>query len=190
MKIESLMGLFISALVLITLIFNIRKSRRFNCYDRILHHKLVKDKQSIAWKIITFLNEPKLIVIWDFALASVLAFEGHPWFSIWVLATLFFTDLIGIFLKHSIKRQRPITRFATRDGYSFPSGHVLSATIMCLMIWKIFGNQFGVGLFIFLVVSWLLVVISRLNMRAHYPSDILGATSLAILCFSIAQSLI
>ena len=190
MKVESLIGLFISALILFGLIFNIRKSRRFNCYDRILHHKLVKENQSMMWKIITFLNEPKLIVVWDFVLALILFFEGHPWFSIWVLATLFVTDLIGIFLKHSIKRQRPITRFATRDGYSFPSGHVLSATIMFLMVWKIFGSQFGAGLFIFLVVSWLLVVISRLNMRAHYPSDILGATSLAVLCFSIAQSLI
>lgn len=185
-----MIGLFISALILLVLIFNIQKSRRFNCYDRILHHKLVKDKQSWMWKLITILNEPKLIVLWDFALAFILFYEGHPWFSIWVLATLFVTDLVGIFLKHSIKRARPITRFATRDGYSFPSGHVLSATIMALMVWKIFGNQLGLGLFIFLLVTWLLVVISRLNMRAHYPSDILGATSLAVLCFSIAQSLI
>ena len=34
-----------------------------------------------------------------------------------------------------------------------------------------------------------MVIISRLSLKAHYPSDIIGATSLAIVCFSISQQL-
>lgn len=77
-----------------------------------------------------------------------------------------------------------------RDGYSFPSGHVLSATIMSLMLWQIFGHIMGISLLITLIIVWGLVVVSRLNMCAHYPSDVLGATTLALFCFTIAQQLL
>lgn len=190
MQTESITGLFISALILVTLIINIQNSRRFNFYDRLLHHKLVKNQDGLVWKVIALLNEPKLIVVWDFALAGALALGHHYWAAFWALGTLAFTDAVGILLKHSVKRKRPLNPNEARDGYSFPSGHVLSATIMCLVIWKIFGSLAGWWLLVVLVASWLLVVISRLNMRAHYPSDVLGATSLAIFCFYIVQSLI
>lgn len=190
MRIEILLGLLTSALILVVLILNIKNSRRFNVYDRLLHHKLIKQRDGRLWHLVTLLNEPKLIVLWDFALAAVLIWQGHWTFAIWVLATLAITDAIGIFLKRFVKRKRPMVPDENRDGYSFPSGHVLSATIMALMIWKLFGQQLGLALLIVLLIGWGLVVVSRLNMRAHYPSDVLGATSLAILCFLIAQSLI
>ncbi|MBP2057032.1 membrane-associated phospholipid phosphatase [Lactobacillus colini] len=177
----------IAAIVLAVLIFNIRNSRLFNFYDHWLHHKLIRKNESCLWKIITFLNEPKLIVVWDLVLAFLLFTTKHYYLAIWVIATLAFSDAVGIILKKSIKRRRPINPNQKREGYSFPSGHVLSITVMSLIIWKIFGRQLGLGLFIFLLAAWLLVVVSRLNMRAHYPSDILGATTLGILCFTIAQ---
>ena len=184
---KSLAWLFISALILISLILGIKNSRRFNCYDRILHHKLVKQNTNRLWDVITIVNEPKVIAAWDVVCAGFLATLGHQWAAIWMLATLFFTDSLGIFLKHSIKRKRPLVPTRNRPGYSFPSGHVLSATIMSLMLWRLLGQTLGLLFFIVLLITWLLVVISRLNMKAHYPSDVLGATSLAILCFSIAQ---
>ena len=190
MKLHCLIQLMISAIILLGLIFNIRNSRLFNFYDHLLHHKLVKNREGKIWKIITILNEPKVIVVWDFILAGLLVMLGHPWLAIWALGTLAVTDAVGIFLKHSVKRQRPLSMKIYRDGYSFPSGHVLSATIMSLMLWQIFGHTMGIWLLIILIIAWGLVVISRLNMRAHYPSDVLGATSLALFCFTIAQQLL
>ncbi|MBD5429280.1 MAG: phosphatase PAP2 family protein [Lactobacillus sp.] len=180
----------IAAIILVALIFNIRNSRLFNFYDHWLHHKLIRKDDSRLWQVITFLNEPKLIVIWDLLLAFILVATHHYYLAVWVVATLAFSDLMGIILKKSIKRRRPVNPNKKREGYSFPSGHVLSITVMSLIIWKIFGKQCGIGLFIILLISWSLVVISRLNMRAHYPSDVLGATTLGILCFTIAQQIL
>lgn len=190
MKLHCLIQLMISSIILLGLIFNIRNSRLFNFYDHLLHHKLVRNRDSKIWKIITILNEPKVIVVWDFLLAGLLVLLNHPWLAVWSLGSLAVTDAVGIFLKHSVKRQRPLSMKTYRDGYSFPSGHVLSATIMSLMLWQIFGHTMGIWLLIILIIAWGLVVISRLNMRAHYPSDVLGATSLALFCFTIAQQLL
>ena len=190
MNLKCSVDIMIAAIVLAALIFNIRNSRLFNFYDHWLHHKLVRKNDTRLWQIITFLNEPKLIVAWDLLLAFVLLTTHHYYMAIWVVGTLAFSDLMGIFLKKSVKRRRPVNPNQKREGYSFPSGHVLSITVMSLMIWKIFGKQFGIGLFIILFVTWLLVVVSRLNMRAHYPSDVLGATTLGILCFTIAQQIL
>lgn len=58
---------------------------------------------------------------------------------------------------------------------------------MVLILWKIFANQFGSKLLITLFAIWIMVVISRISLKAHYPSDVIGATSLAVLCFTLSQ---
>ena len=42
---------------------------------------------------------------------------------------------------------------------------------------------------VILLVYWLFVVISRLNLRAHYPSDVLGAVALSVFCFTVVQTI-
>lgn len=137
--------------------------------------------------MIAFLNDPKLMVVWAVFLASYLLNHNQDVTAFWVLGTLGFTDLIGIALKRTIKRKRPIMHSDLEDGFSFPSGHVLGATTMALIILQVFGQKMGLGLAAALLILWVLVVISRLSLKAHYPSDILGATTLAIVCFSLAQ---
>ena len=124
MKLHCLIQLMISAIILLGLIFNIRNSRLFNFYDHLLHHKLVRNREGKIWKIITILNEPKVIVVWDFILAGLLVMLKHPWLAIWALGTLAVTDAIGIFLKNSVKRRRPLSMKTYRDGYSLSLIHI------------------------------------------------------------------
>ncbi|WP_270262321.1 phosphatase PAP2 family protein [Lactobacillus panisapium] len=176
-----------SALILVLLIFNIRNSRRFNLFDHWLHHKLVRRHDGFSWQIIAFINDPKLLVVWDIFLASFLINKQKDLAALWVLFTLGFTDLSGLLLKKWMHRKRPLMHSSLEDGYSFPSGHVLGTTIMVLIIWELFGTKFGNGLIITLAVIWIMVVISRISLKAHYPSDVIGATSLAVLCFTLSQ---
>ena len=178
-----------SALILVLLIFNIRNSRRFNLFDHWLHHKLVRRRDGFSWQIIAFINDPKLLVVWDIFLASFLINEQKDIAALWVLFTLGFTDLTGLLLKKWMHRKRPLLHSNLEDGYSFPSGHVLGTTIMVLIVWELFGSKFGNGLIITLAVIWIMVVISRISLKAHYPSDVIGATSLALCCFTISQQL-
>ncbi|HBQ43950.1 MAG TPA: hypothetical protein DD724_06790, partial [Lactobacillus acetotolerans] len=54
---------------------------------------------------------------------------------------------------------------------------------------QLFGKKLGLSFIILLGVIWVMVIVSRLSLRAHYPSDVIGAASLAILCFSISQQI-
>lgn len=177
----------LATIFLLSLIFNIKNSERFNIFDERLHRKLIRDHNGIGWQIIAFLNDPKLMVVWAVLLASTLIDSDHVITALWALGTLGLTDLAGIILKKIIKRKRPKMASKLENGYSFPSGHVLGATTMMLILLRLFGAKLGLGFILFLVAVWVMVIISRLSLRAHYPSDVAGATSLAILCFAISQ---
>lgn len=181
--------LLLSAAILLWLIFNIKNSRRFNLFDHWLHHQLVKRHDGYSWQIIAFINDPKLMVVWDVLLAGLLLNEERNLTALWVLGTLGFADISGIILKKLIRRQRPLMHSDKEDGYSFPSGHVLGATTMGLIVLQLFAKDLGIGFVIVVVALWAMVIFSRLSLKAHYPSDVLGATSLAIVCFSISQQL-
>ncbi|KAA8811743.1 phosphatase PAP2 family protein [Lactobacillus crispatus] len=181
--------LLLSAAVLLWLIFNIKNSRRFNLFDHWLHHQLVKRHDDYSWQVIAFINDPKLMVVWDVLLAGLLLNEERNLTALWVLGTLGFADISGIILKKLIRRKRPLLHSDKEDGYSFPSGHVLGATTMGLIVLQLFAKDLGAGFVIAVVAIWAMVIFSRLSLKAHYPSDVLGATSLAIVCFSISQQL-
>ena len=181
--------LLLSAAVLLWLIFNIKNSRRFNLFDHWLHHQLVKRHDGYSWQVIAFINDPKLMVVWDVLLAGLLLNERRNLTALWVLGTLGFADISGIILKNLIRRKRPLLHSDKEDGYSFPSGHVLGATTMGLIVLQLFAKDLGTGFVIAVVAIWAMVIFSRLSLKAHYPSDVLGATSLAIVCFSISQQL-
>ena len=175
--------------ILLLLIFNIKNSRRFNLFDHWLHHQLVKKHDGYKWQVIAFINDPKLMVVWDVLLAGLLLNEERNLTAIWVLGTLGFADASGIVMKKLIRRRRPIMHSDMENGYSFPSGHVLGATTMGLILLQLFAKEFGLIFIIGIIALWVMVIISRLSLKAHYPSDIVGSTSLAVVCFSISQQL-
>lgn len=175
--------------ILLLLIFNIKNSRRFNLFDHWLHHQLVKKHDGYKWQVIAFINDPKLMVVWDVLLAGLMLNEERNLTAIWVLGTLGFADASGIVMKKLIRRRRPIMHSDMENGYSFPSGHVLGATTMGLILLQLFAKEFGLIFIIGIIALWVMVIISRLSLKAHYPSDIVGATSLAVVCFSISQQL-
>ena len=175
--------------ILLLLIFNIKNSRRFNLFDHWLPQQLVKKHDGYKWQVIAFINDPKLMVVWDVLLAGLLLNEERNLTAIWVLGTLGFADASGIVMKKVIRRRRPIMHSDMENGYSFPSGHVLGATTMGLILLQLFAKEFGLIFIIGIIALWVMVIISRLSLKAHYPSDIVGATSLAVVCFSISQQL-
>ncbi len=184
-----LISLTISGLVLLVLILNILYSPAFNRLDRKLHKKLVRTQKNIFWKVIAFINEPKLVIVWDVLIAGLLLNEDNYRLGLWVLATLGVTDAAGFIVKHLVKRGRPHAHLSEEEGYSFPSGHVLGATTMCLILYALLRREFDQFFAVILLIYWLFVVISRLNLRAHYPSDVLGAAALSVFCFTVVQTI-
>lgn len=114
--------LLLAATVLLLLIFNIKTSRRL-IYLTTGYHQLVKKRSGYKWQVIAFINDPKLMVVWDVLLAGLLLNEERNLTALWVLGTLGFADISGIILKRLIRRKRLFST-QTWKGYSFPSGHV------------------------------------------------------------------
>lgn len=147
--------------------------------------QLVSGLASTTW--VTFVSIVSALVLswkkcWYWVLALVLVVPGGM--------------LLNLFLKSSFHRQRP--SFADSllffDGYSFPSGHTMAATLLygllaaftlnSLDVWR---WRWRVGAVLGAFVMVLLVGFSRVYLGAHYLSDILGgvAAGLAWLALTI-----
>lgn len=145
-------------------------------HEERLQHRITLVHTGWWWQAIAVVFDPKLLVVWDGLLAILLAIMGCWARAIWVLVALGSLDVTGILIKHQVHRHRPTDTHQAKMTYSFPSGHTLGTTLMVLMIRMLFNNSpihWLTGL------CWLAVVISRLTLRAHYPSDVLGAVLLA-----------
>jgi undecaprenyl-diphosphatase len=105
----------------------------------------------------------------------------------------------GLLLNSAIKvlvhRHRPFlsSSFATWDGYSFPSGHTIGATLLYGMLivalvpllkgrhWKIMAVSAGSLLVI-------LVGFSRIALGAHYLTDVIAAIGLGLAWLVICKT--
>ena len=114
MKID-VISLSISGLVLVLLVLGILYSPAFNRFDRRLHQKLVKTQKNIFWKIIAFINEPKLVIVWDVLIAGILINEGDYKLGLWTLLTLGVTDGAGYVIKRLVKRGRPRSHLSEEE---------------------------------------------------------------------------
>lgn len=139
---------------------------------------------SLFWQVVARFSDPLLMVLYAFILAAFLWWQGRWSKIIWVLATLGVADSLGILLKRVIHRSRPA---AVRAHYSFPSGHVLGATVMALLMLSLFRQRW---IQVLVVIGWLLICLSRLLLKAHYLSDVLAAICLATCIFSLSMNVI
>lgn len=124
--------------------------------------------------------------------------NGDRLIAFWVSGNVLTVSAIGYLLKHLVARPRPdVGQLAERTSFSFPSGHSLLA--MCLACSIIIALQATVGprkstkLRVGLIIYVVLIGFSRIFLRVHYPSDVLGGFLLSFtwvnLSYSVMQSL-
>lgn len=104
----------------------------------------------------------------------------HRWYSIKIGAIALSSVLVMHLLKLIFNRSRPlIPLLEPAIGLSFPSGHALtSVTFFGLLIYFVNGHTTNktarILLICLLVILILLIGISRIYLRVHYPSDVLA----------------
>jgi undecaprenyl-diphosphatase len=112
-----------------------------------------------------------------FFLYKVLHHRRELILFIWVvLGTTFLNEI----LKTIFHRARPtLHRIVEANGYSFPSGHSMSAFslygVIAFLLWRHLSTSISRGLLIlFSIFMMIMIGVSRIYLGVHYPSDVLG----------------
>ena len=130
------------------------------------------------FKCITFLADAKLIAFLCLVLLILIANKRIP-IAI-IINMLIMWALISI-LKRTFKRKRPnINRLVNEKGYSYPSGHTMTAIIfygfnIFLIIVSNIYMPLKISLIIILSTLILLIGYTRIYLGVHYLSDVIGA---------------
>ncbi len=134
------------------------------------------------WHQVAFWGQPWLTVAWIIAISLWWLLQGQWLLTTWTLGVLGIANIIGIITKKVVSRTRPVGHLPHDDDFSFPSGHVLGLTLLVNLLIFYWPSWWGVLL---AILWWLLVASSRLVLRAHHLSDLIGT-----LCFAQAWFLI
>jgi undecaprenyl-diphosphatase len=103
--------------------------------------------------------------------------------AISIIVSLSGAAALNELMKILLKRPRPVLfpPLVVERDFSFPSGHVTAATavfgFLAVLLWR--SKHRGWAVF---SASWVFVVaVTRIYLGVHYPSDVLGAMTLASL---------
>ena len=186
----------IIALIGFTIISFLLLTNRLDTFDSIIY-EIIKhircDFFDIFFKTITYLGNTLPVVIITITLLIYLNKEDRIILGSSMIITLCVNQLI----KYLVKRPRPPLeeRLITQGGYSFPSGHSMMAlclygVLIYFVVTKIKSKKKQIVFTILLSLIILLIGISRIYVRVHYPSDVVGGFLITITILVINISLL
>lgn len=191
-------GLIAGVLFLVIMILIKLQNASLNVVDAVLqalftnHHLEQSGAFHFFMTALSAVSSPKLDIIWILIIAFLLWGFRFRIPALWSLCTLAGADILGTIVKHIVKRARPAQHLAGDNGYSFPSGHVLSAFIVAavlfLIVIPLVQNSLARFLLQLLLILWMLfLAVSRVYLYAHWPLDTIGAMLLAYTWLQIAE---
>ncbi len=139
------------------------------------------DALTFLFRIITHLIDIPVIITWVLIVALIFYRKQWKMESYLMLGNLALAGILIVTFKNIYQRPRPeILHLVEEKGFSFPSGHSLAVTIMVGTLIVIFSQRImnstwrkvvQIGLGIYLVS----VMVSRIYLGVHYPSDVLAS---------------
>lgn len=146
------------------------------------------------YSFVTLFGSPVAVLIFSGVMAAFFVFIKERITALWIAFTILGGYFVAYLIKNLVRRARPDDIIGGASGFSFPSGHVFGSTILvlfvlCILVPRIAeaGNRFLVQV---LMIIWLvIVVVSRIYLRVHYPSDVLGSLLLAFGWWDFSQLL-
>lgn len=141
---------------------------------------------------ISDLGSPAFNTVLAMLIVVVLSLFRHFRLGIFIFMTFFGGSALALLFKVLVQRPRPSGKLVIDSGYSFPSGHVFTtsmiAFVLALIIYKKSQSVLVHDVTYVLAGVWVMTVaISRVFLRDHYPSDVLGSMLLAcaVICFAL-----
>ena len=136
---------------------------------------------TILFRAITHLIDIPVIITWVLIVAFIFYRKQWKLESYLMLGNLTISGLLIVTFKNIYQRPRPeILHLVEEKGFSFPSGHSLAVTIMIGTLIVIFSQRIKDQIWkrivqILLGFYLLSVLVSRVYLGVHYPSDVLAS---------------
>ena len=152
---------------------------KLNKLDANFYSKIkITDIKTKLWSIITCLASAKFVAF--LCILFLLFMKNKKVAIVIIINMLIMWILIGT-LKRIFKRNRPnINPLVEEEGYSYPSGHTMTATIfygflIFLIIISNLTNPLKIVVTSIFVLLILIVGYTRVYLGVHYLSDVVGA---------------
>ena len=135
---------------------------------------------------ITRLIDLPIVISWAILLTAIFYLKKWKSESLLVAGNLSLAGILIVSLKHLYQRPRPdILHLVEEKGFSFPSGHSLAVTLLIGSLIIIVGQRVKdrtvkLILQILLGIYLVSVIISRVYLGVHYPSDVLASLCLGL----------
>jgi membrane-associated phospholipid phosphatase len=139
-----------------------------------------------AMKISTFLGSAEFLIPAYIILIALFIRKKLYKYAINIAIIAVSSTALLFILKKIFHRQRPsLPIIRTITTYSFPSGHMLSSFVFCSILcfiviksnWKLFYKWLAsILLFLFAIT----IGVSRIVLKAHYPTDVVASLFLGI----------
>ena len=135
---------------------------------------------------ITRLIDLPIVISWAILLTAIFYLKKWKSESLLVAGNLSLAGILIVSLKHLYQRPRPeILHLVEEEGFSFPSGHSLAVTLLIGSLIIIVGQRVKdrtvrLILQILLGIYLVSVIISRVYLGVHYPSDVLASLCLGL----------
>ncbi len=141
---------------------------------------------TFLFRTITHLIDIPVIITWVLIVAFIFYRKQWKLESYLMLGNLALAGILIVTFKNIYQRPRPeILHLVEEKGFSFPSGHSLAVTIMVGTLIVIFSQRIKDQLWkrivqILLGLYLVSLLISRVYLGVHYPSDVLASLSLGL----------
>ena len=141
---------------------------------------------TLIFRGITRLIDLPIVISWAIILIAIFYLKKWKTESLLVAGNLGLAGILIVSLKHLYQRPRPdILHLVEEKGFSFPSGHSLAVTLLIGSLIIILDQRVKnittklalQGLLGLYLVS---VLVSRVYLGVHYPSDVLASLSLGL----------
>ena len=198
---EVLLTLAVFSAIIALIVFSIRKPiRKHKPIDMLIFEKITPAVNSINNKImlfITFLGKHQFLIPANLVLIFYfLIVTRQTWFSIRVITIAISSLVLVLLLKQLFQRKRPLSPLLkAAKGLSFPSGHAIMAVTFYGLLVYILQHTIDINwlksLATFLLIMLVLLIgFSRIYLRVHYASDVLGGFIIGLLWLMISLAVI
>lgn len=198
---EVLLTLATFSAIIALIVFSIRKPiRKHKPIDMMIFDRIKPRVNTINNKImlfITFLGKHQFLIPANLILIFFfIVVKKQTWFSIRVITIAISSLVLMLLLKQLFQRKRPLSPLLkAAKGLSFPSGHAIMAVTFYGLLIYILQHTITIDwlkwiLFILVVGLIILIGFSRIYLRVHYASDVLGGFIIGLLWLLISLAIL